>query len=157
MFVFGHLGIGSALASPWRKRLPWLALLAGTLLPDVIDKPLYYSHLSPYVSCTRTFGHTGLLVLIVLIAARVRRSPMIAAMGIGMITHVLLDNALGLLSSGDDSAWMALTWPLNTFAIQTTSSLAEHLRDLWTGPIVVSEIVGFVLLVWEIRRRVRAT
>ena len=42
MFFFGHLGAGSRLASPFSKGLPRGLLLLGTLLPDLIDKPLFY-------------------------------------------------------------------------------------------------------------------
>ncbi len=122
-------------------------------MPDLIDKPLYYSGISPFFSCTRTVGHTGLLVLAVLVAARLRRSSTLAALGIGMLTHLLLDNALALFSTGDHSAWMAMTWPLNPFVHQFPTSLGRHLRDLWNPPIVVSEIVGLALFTWEARRR----
>ena len=42
MFVFGHLGIGYKLASPWSRRLSKRLILLGTVLPDLIDKPVYY-------------------------------------------------------------------------------------------------------------------
>ena len=42
MFIFGHLGIGSKMVYPWRKQITRGALLVGTVLPDLIDKPLYY-------------------------------------------------------------------------------------------------------------------
>ena len=43
MFVLGHLGIGSWLAAR-RVRADSIAwLLFGAVLPDLIDKPLYYA------------------------------------------------------------------------------------------------------------------
>src|SRR5207245_8990653 len=70
MFVLGHLGIGSWLAAR-RVRADSIAwLLFGAVLPDLIDKPLYYAlsfatgrHGAALglISSTRTFGHTLIL------------------------------------------------------------------------------------------------
>ena len=97
MFVFGHVGIGSWLARPLARpgELRWLVL--GTLLPDLLDKPLYYGLVLAtsrraadlgLISGTRTFGHTLLAALLVLLAVRGRRGAMVA---LGMATHLLLD------------------------------------------------------------------
>ena len=74
MFVFGHIGIGRALVRPWQARLPAVPLILGMLLPDIIDKPLYYSRIWPFIARFRTFGHTGLLLLVLLGAASARQS-----------------------------------------------------------------------------------
>ena len=69
MFVLGHLGIGSRLLFSLRTRLPAGWLYLGCLLPDLIDKPLFYVPLLvmhqqlPLITGTRTFGHTGLFLL----------------------------------------------------------------------------------------------
>jgi hypothetical protein len=42
MFFFGHLGVGATLVRPWKERLPFRWVLLGAVLPDLIDKPLYY-------------------------------------------------------------------------------------------------------------------
>jgi LexA-binding, inner membrane-associated putative hydrolase len=153
MFVFGHIGVGRQLVSRWRDALPALPLLLGTLLPDIIDKPLYYAKIFPYVSCTRTFGHTGLLVLLLLGAAQVFRSRALAAVGVGAATHLLLDCAMDFTSAGPSSAWIATTWPLQgSFAI-SPKVLSEHLLGLWDKPIVMGEVLGLALLVWQLRRR----
>ncbi|MBI5201898.1 MAG: metal-dependent hydrolase, partial [Elusimicrobia bacterium] len=41
MIFFGHLGLGDALAAPVRRGLPRRWVLLGTVLPDLLDKPLY--------------------------------------------------------------------------------------------------------------------
>src|SRR5438067_10478379 len=111
MFVFGHIGFGRLLIGSRGRSLPALPLLLGMLLPDVIDKPLYYAHISSFISCTRTFGHTGLFIAAVLVFAYVRRSSALLALGVGMITHVALDCLLDVLASDERSALTALTWP----------------------------------------------
>jgi len=156
MFVFGHLGFGSVLARPWRDRGGRWALLAGMLLPDVIDKPLYYARLSEFFSCTRTAGHTGLLVLAVLLAGVLTKRRAIVALSIGMLTHVILDCFMdALLSSPDGSALRAAVWPLmgTHFARVYLPSVSVHLDRLINVPILVTETVGAILLIWEFLRR----
>jgi hypothetical protein len=46
MFIFGHMGFGAAMARPWAnpfRKLSFGMILLGTVLPDLIDKTLYYS------------------------------------------------------------------------------------------------------------------
>src|SRR6266581_9543183 len=105
MFVLGHLGIGSWVAAR-RVRAEQLAwLFFGTLLADLVDKPLYYALVLAtgrrgaelgLVTGTRTFGHTLLLVVALwLLLPRRIGTPL----ALGMITHLGLDelgDALGL-------------------------------------------------------------
>ena len=156
MFLFGHIGIGRTLVGRWRARLPAAPLIVGTLLPDIIDKPLYYARIWPFVSCTRTFGHTGLLLLALLGAASVRRSRTLIAIAAGLATHLLLDCVLDWPAGGEpSSAWTALTWPLSGghFVSLYFPSIRSHAAGLWSPPIVISEVVGLLLLGWELTRR----
>ncbi|MEO8482534.1 MAG: metal-dependent hydrolase [Acidobacteriota bacterium] len=158
MFVFGHLGFGSVLARPWRDRAGRWALLAGMLLPDVIDKPLYYARLSEFFSCTRTVGHTGLLVLVVLLTGVMSRRQVLVALAIGMATHLILDCVMDVIVGGSESSAMrAAVWPLmgTPFARVYMSSVSVHIEHLVNLPIFVTEAVGAVLLVWELRRRAK--
>src|SRR6185312_7307809 len=100
MFVLAHLGIGLELARPWRRRLPVKPLLLGTLLPDLIDKPLYYGlawatgrrgYAIGLISGTRTFGHTVLFAAAIAAYAAARRSKAAAAVALGCATHLILD------------------------------------------------------------------
>ncbi len=93
MFVLGHLGIGSWVAAR-RVRAEQLAwLLFGTLLADLVDKPLYYALVLAtgrrgaelgLVTGTRTFGHTLLLVVALWLLLPRRIGTPVA---LGMITH----------------------------------------------------------------------
>src|SRR5437016_2836540 len=60
MFVFGHIGFGRTMIGSKGRALPAFPLVVGMLLPDIIDKSLYYSQVSTFITCTRTFGHTAL-------------------------------------------------------------------------------------------------
>jgi hypothetical protein len=157
MFVFGHLGIGDTLAAPWRERLPRLALFSGMLLPDVIDKPLYYARVSPdFFSCTRTVGHTILLTAIALGVGAFRRSKMLTAIGLGMATHLVLDCALDAMAGTDNSALVAALWPLmGHFMDVYSASLRLHLTHVVEFRILIWEVVGLGLLGWRMRARIR--
>ena len=154
MFVFGHLGFAHQLASPWRRRLPAIPLAIGMLLPDIIDKPLYYARFSELISCTRTFGHSGLLCLGLVLVGLVFKRRWPVAIALGMVTHVLLDFALDLLSGSNPRVtWLALTWPLNGAAFGTVyiASLGEHTGRLLNGWMVAAELVGLGLVMHQVR------
>jgi hypothetical protein len=157
MFVLGHVGIGRALVRRWRDRLPLVPLSIGTLLPDLIDKPLYYSRLWPYITATRTFGHTGLLLLALAGAGVLFESRVLKALAAGVATHLLLDT-IGDLPDGlrNSSALIAATWPLSggRFADFYLPSLTAHAwLLLLSWPTLGGELVGGLLLLREWRRR----
>lgn len=169
MFIFGHLGIGKKLAFPWRKSLDAKFLLLGCVLPDLIDKPLYHglafffghdAMRQSLISGTRTFGHTALLLLIVVAIAYFRRSRVFAAIGLGMATHLLIDNVgdriqlfLGLINGSSPNGLHALFWPLLGWqfpiypaAFPSSISHLSTLRDPW---IIFGELAGLSILIWD--------
>ena len=151
------MGIGRAFIGARGRALPFVAFAVGALLPDIIDKPLYYAHVSDYVSCTRTFGHTGLFVVALAAIAFATRSRTWAALAVGAATHGLMDIGLDLFSSDRSSAFTALTWPfLGTHFYQRPfRTPVDQLRQLWQAPVLVCEVIGLALLLWEYRRRSR--
>jgi len=157
MFVFGHVGIGRLVIGPRGRALPFIPLLIGLLLPDLIDKPLYYAHLSSFISCTRTFGHTGLLAILVLLIAAARRSSALLAVGLGMATHLALDCVMDFWSYDTRSAWTALTWPLGGWHFAVVEiSVVDHLKRIFVAPVMLTELMGLIVLAWEYRRARRA-
>jgi hypothetical protein len=167
MFILGHMGIGSKLVSPFSEGLPKKWLLIGTLLPDLIDKPLYYG-LSwimgaqgadlGLISGTRTFGHTALLLFSLSIASMAKQSRALGALALGMATHLLLDSLTeyfrpAALPAQDATAGVihAILFPFlgARFPVMPVSTLGEHLETLKIPVIVGAEIVGLGLLGWE--------
>lgn len=151
MFVFGHLGIGRAMVRPLRPQLPVFIFLLGALLPDLIDKALYYLHMWSFVSGARTFGHTGLFLAALAAVAAIRRSRVFEALAFGVATHLVLDLALDLYRGGPSTELIALTWPfLHThFASYDFASPFDQLREVFAPVIIVTEAVGLLLLVRE--------
>lgn len=171
MFMFGHLGIGSKMVYPWRQQIPRATLLLGTVLPDLIDKPLYYgwvllvgraSAQQSLISGSRTFGHTLLLLIVVALFALCKRSRVAAALAIGIATHDLIDLigdqiqlSLGWTqpTPGADGIY-AFLWPILGWRFPLSmSSLGEHLGQIVNPWILFGEVTGLCILLWDYRRR----
>jgi hypothetical protein len=178
MFILGHAGIGSRLAALVPRVRAAHApgwLLLGTLLPDLIDKPLYYAMKAAtgregadlgLISCTRTVGHSALFALLVWLVLRaLGRHAVALAVLAGMATHWLLDlggdvtgylvHALGKSSApASFSSARALLFPLmgGHFAISPFHSAREHLTSLVQTYTMAGELVGGVLLVLAWRK-----
>ena len=168
MLPLGHLGIGSRLLGPWRTRFDARLLFLGCLLPDLIDKPLYYA-LSlatgrngaalGLISGTRTVGHTALFCL--LLALLALRWPGFGAVAAGVATHLLLDNLGDLLGPPvplERLTVLALVFPALgvRFPIAPFTDLADHvLRNLTSAYTMAGELIGFGILLaaWLRRRR----
>ena len=163
MFIFGHLGIGNKLVSPWSEDLPKAWIFVGALLPDLIDKPLYYglSFLSGrsgaelgLISGTRTFGHTAIFLLVLTGIGIFRRSRLLAALCLGVASHLLLDNLgdhfMGLVDT-EASTVVALLFPFlgYRFPVYPFTGTGDHLASVLHPYVLIGEIVGLLLLGWE--------
>ena len=168
MLPLAHLGIGQRLASLGNTR-PLKPILIGTLLPDLIDKPLYYvpvfltgKHGAELglLSGTRTVGHSLVFLLLIVLIATIPgpRRRWWQALSLGVASHLLLDNFLESFAPLTVfSSRIALLFPYYgiTFPVAQHHSLGEHLF-MHLNPIeVVAEAVGAVLLVllWRAQRR----
>jgi hypothetical protein len=163
VYPLGHLGIGLQIAKPFRRDRPLKPLLLGTLLPDLIDKPLYYGlswatgregRALGLISGTRTFGHTGLLTVSVAALAAARRSKALAALALGMATHLLLDAASDLITGPADFSLRVVLWPFmgRRFPVYAYSGLSEHLGRGFEPFFLFAEIVGALILIAERRK-----
>jgi hypothetical protein len=164
MFVLGHLGIGPRLLFGLRRKLPaaWLAL--GCLLPDLIDKPLFYGlllaegHADALIAGSRSIGHSGIFFLLLLAAALLLRRPALWALCAGVATHLMLD-VLGELIMGADpetSIWLAVLFPALGFRFPKAefTTVLEHLRiSARSAYVVAGEILGTAILIRDYWRR----
>ena len=146
---------------PLRARLPWGWLVLGCLLPDLIDKPLYYLvGASVLIAGTRTFGHTGIFLLLLLVVALVVRRPAAWAVFAGTATHFVLDIGGEPFSphSADSSIWLAIFWPAfsGRFPVAHYATVLEHLEMTAQSEYVIAgEIIGGAILMhaWWKRRQ----
>jgi hypothetical protein len=159
MFFLGHLGIGSKLVSPWSRGLSRRAILLGTILPDLVDKPLYYSlsYLTGrhgaelgLISGTRTFAHTAIFLLALAAIAALKRSRLLAALALGIGTHLLIDNLVDTLSQHSGDGLSALLWPaLGGFPVFPFMSALEHASTVLNPVVLGGEIAGAAILFWD--------
>lgn len=162
MFVFAHLGIGYQMVKPLTKGLPKIGVFLGALLPDLLDKPLYYGlsfvtgkHAAELglISGTRTFGHTAFLLTLLTALAITQRSRTLAAVALGLGSHLVLDSWSDLfLIHSDNAVRSALLWPLTgwQFPIHPFLGIKEHSQTLWNPVIFYGELLGLGLLFWNI-------
>jgi hypothetical protein len=162
VFLLGHLGISKKLAArPYRSfsRLDRRVFFVGALLPDLVDKPLYYVPAwltgkrgaeAGILSGTHLFAHTGLFLLVLGVAALITRSRPLRALAIGVTTHLILD-IVGLSLS-----WRAVVWPLFGwhFPAYPFTSLSQHLGTILHPITLISEVLGAAIL-WSDYRRAR--
>jgi hypothetical protein len=153
MYPLAHLGIGSLIARPVSTKLPFRWLLLGTLLPDLIDKPIYFAlglieHFSTggWVFGKRGFAHTALFLLLLVAVAVFKRSASWLACAIGTATHLLLDivsKLFGAHHSASDSL-IVLLWPFLGWGFPT---MPYGLHGTWA---VLFELIGATLLIAQL-------
>lgn len=143
MLIFAHLGLTLALGRLFRHANPVMALLAlGSMLPDIIDKPLGYITFGSAAN-GRIYAHTSLFLLM-LMALAVYNSKMVWLAG-GVLAHLCLDQMW--------SSPIVLLWPLlGAFPIHDPLSLGGYIWLLLTGlkspSILIPEILGLAYLTY---------
>ncbi len=121
-------------------------LLLGSLLPDLIDKPLGHLLFRETFSTGRIFGHTSLFLLVISLAGlwlyRRKKKTWLLVLSFGTFTHLVFDQMW--LTPG------TLLWPL--FGWEFEKLVLDHwlrstLVGLLTEPgVYVPEIIGAIVL-----------
>lgn len=152
-------------------------ILLGAILPDLLDKSLYYGLVlirgreamsTGLITGTRTFGHTLLLMLLVAAAAAVlkyafqkRDRPLafetpgvraLAALSLGMASHLFLDVVSDLVTLGPaKTALSGYLWPfvLGGFPANPYASLSEQIHRVVRPFYFWAEALGLAILIFE--------
>ena len=175
MFLFGHLGIGSEIVRPFSRGLGLRWILLGSILPDLIDKPLYYllklgtgkSGADLFlIHGTRSLGHTGLFTLSLGLIALARKSRLLAALSLGVLSHLLLDAFHFYLPHyihkqgelGEVFSHIPLLWPWGgwEFPITPFSSLWDQLHQIQSPYTLGFECMGALILFFRTPLALRA-
>ncbi len=174
MLVLAHTGItlgaavltnGVRVKSPEQLSLPgkisaWLAdmarhidirlLFIGSMLPDIIDKPLGHIIFRDSISNGRIYAHTLLFFMIIAVSGlylyRKRQQLWLLVVAFGVFMHLILD-----------SMWEApetALWPLYGFTFPREDYSAS--LDIVNGFLGIikkpefytSELIGGVILIW---------
>ena len=164
MFWLGHMGLGAQAAARVDRSAPLKPLLFGTLLPDFLDKPLYYGLSALFhrrgaalgiIAGTRSFGHTILLTVLVMSLGARRKSRTLHALGLGMATHLILDLFTDFCLRRGDFSMRAFAWPLLgwQFPVYPFYGWRDHLSSGRDPFMLVTETIGAALLIRAWRRR----
>ena len=138
------------------NRIDIRLLLVGSLLPDIIDKPIGVFFFRDTFSNGRIFCHTLLFFILITLGGlylyRSRNKTWLLALSFGTFMHLILDRM-----------WLSprtLLWPLYGFSfekVDLTYWTQDMFHALLTNPMVwISELVGAAIVicfVWLLVRR----
>jgi inner membrane protein len=169
MFLFAHTGIALgaatavatavAAAANRREKKSWLAslskyadirfLIIGSMLPDIIDKPVGQYFFRETFENGRIFSHTLLFLLLISTIGLIvyKKSHRIWGFSLvaGVLAHLVLDSMWGTLAT--------LFWPLMGWgfgAIDITDYAGMILRELISDPsIYIPETIGLIIIIWS--------
>ncbi|OGO00481.1 MAG: hypothetical protein A2Y58_00205 [Chloroflexi bacterium RBG_13_51_52] len=160
MLLFAHpgitLGAATLIADAVNRKPSWFAslsryldirwLLVGSLLPDIIDKPVGQYFFRDTFNNGRIFSHT-LLFLIVISAIgfyllKKHRQKWMLAVAAGTFAHLILDEMWQVP--------VTLFWPLLGFSFPAVE-LEGWARNIWEvlfsePSVYIPEIIGLVIL-----------
>jgi len=141
VFLFGHLGVGLGLvwlvASQIRRKPDYRPVLLGTILPDLIDKPLG----AALGLDSRLWGHTLAFFAILVLLDRLPALRGIGWLGGGVGTHFLLDQ---IWETPAVVLWPSLGWAFPNGALSVEFYWYVLLHD----PVVqLGEAAGIAILI----------
>jgi len=164
MLIFAHTGItlGAATlaagAANRREKTSWLAslsryfdirmLMIGSLLPDIIDKPVGQYFFVETFHNGRIFSHT-LLFLVLLSAAgliiyKTKHQIWMLSLAAGTLSHLVLDGMWGIPAT---FLWPLMGWRFSP--IELTGLVGKMLDALVSDPVIyTSEIIGLAIILW---------
>ncbi len=152
-----------AAAGPWA----WLVslagiidiriLLLGSLLPDIIDKPIGRFFFRETFNNGRIFSHTLLFLILLtvggLLLYRARHKTWLLVLAYGTFTHLILD---GMWMNPRTFYWPLYGFSFRMYRISIWSWIMSILRDVLTHPWELTpEIVGMIIIAWLVWQLVR--
>jgi len=163
MLLFAHTGITLGAAALISRTLgnnkkSWITsagdyldvrlLMIGSLLPDIIDKPVGQLLFRETLSNGRIFSHTILFLALIAAAGlylhQRRHKSWLLVLSFGTLTHLILDQMWRIPQT--------LFWPLFGFSfdkINLTEWIPNIFYRLLTSPeVYVPELVGIAIILW---------
>ena len=151
MLIFGHLGFARLLAEPFRRQRPLSLLLAGSLLPDIIDKLVFY--VSDFSPGTRAVGHTLLFATFIACAEKSRSKKwMRCPLAFGISTHLICDYVGDFFAMPSSYArnLKILLWPAlgKTFPPTTHLNFVQQATRVTEPYYLATEMIGISILIF---------
>jgi hypothetical protein len=145
----------TSILSRLAERIDLRLLFVGSLLPDIVDKPVGQFFFRDVFSNGRVLSHTLLFLIIVSLAGlwfhRRYAKNWLLVLAFGILTHLICDQM-----------WRSprtLLWPIYGFSfdrMDITHWVSNLLYALQTNAqVYVPELVGLVILVWFATELVR--
>ena len=133
---------------PRKPRVGIRFILVGSLLPDIIDKPVGQFFFGGTFSNGRIFCHTLLFLILVTVAGiylyNHYNKTWLLAFSFGTMTHLIFDQMWRIPQT--------LFWPLLGFTferIDISNWTPDIFHALLTDPVVyLPELVGAIILIW---------
>lgn len=152
-----HRGITSWTVS-LAKHIDIRLLLIGSILPDIVDKPIGLYFFKDTFSNGQIFGHTLLFFVVITLVGLALylslKKIWVLVLAFGTFTHLILDRM-----------WQnprTLLWPLygSSFERYEILSFARWVQDLFqtvsTSPVLsIPELTGITIIIWFIWLLVR--
>ena len=159
MWPWGHAAVGYLLYSLGLRRRgrlpdsPEVFLLAfGTLVPDLVDKPLAWE--LGVLDSGRTVGHSllvGIVVVLVLyavVAPRIGRSR-VTAFAVGYLLHPFADLPYADVLSGDLSTSAYFVWPVRRMPPdEFEGTILQFILSFEPGPFDYVQALLVLLAIW---------
>ena len=142
MLLFGHIGIALGifylLNTRLKKGIDYRFLILGSLLSDIIDKPLGNIVLYGLLNNGRIIGHTLLFVIVLTVIGFYRKRILYVAAGVA--THLVLDRMWG-----DPRT---LLWPFLGDFIHRDFRFTDLIDSFYADPLnYIGEVAGIVILI----------
>jgi membrane-bound metal-dependent hydrolase YbcI (DUF457 family) len=125
-------------------RLDYRLVIVGSLLPDLVDKPLGLWIAPALVNHSlRTFGHSAAFALLLLALSWAARRPdwgrRALVLAMTSAGHLLMDQ---MWTHATTLLWPALGWAFPTDAVTFSQWSSSHFRDLLVVYSDPAELVG---------------
>lgn len=167
MWPWGHLAVaylsyvGIVRLRGHRQRLlPLVAVVVGSQLPDLVDKPFAWTF--AMLPSGRSLMHslfTALVVVMVTywVSRRFQREDIATALGVGMVSHSLVDLGPGVVIGLLQGQWGQLQWTtyllwplLATPSYPNDHSFMQHFLAFTLDPYVVFQfgLFAVAVVVW---------
>ena len=156
MLIFGHIGLTIAIVYTFQRiRFPGLDLdyrlvILGSLLPDIIDKPIGYIIFQKYYENGWLYGHS-LLFSLVLIILCYSAATKYLVLGFSTLLHLIEDGVIVHMLR--TFLWPLLGWDFSKDG-EFTSRWIEHIiSSLYTDQYIqITEITGLIVISYLILR-----
>lgn len=132
-----------SLLSEWARPIDYRIVLIASLLPDILDKPLWFAFSDIFAS-GRGYGHSFVFNLALLISGlilvRYRKTGLLVA-SLSSFIHLILDQ----MWSNPVTLW----WPLlgQLQAEEKTGWLANTVSKAFSDPgVYIPEIIGLIII-----------